>query len=215
MYAQVCTRSDIAFATGMFGRFQKNPDTDHWKGIKKVLLYLKGTKGLMLINRRSDTLEIVGYSDSNFAGCKDTEKSTSEYVFLLTGRVILWKSSKQTVTTSSMMYAEFVACYEPTGRAMWLKKFVPNLRVVYSIERPLKLYCDNEPAIFYAHNNKSSGAAKYIKIKFYVVKECIQDQTISLEYISTKKMLVDPLMKGLSPNVFSEHVAGMGLTESI
>jgi hypothetical protein len=58
------------------------------------LLYLQGTKDLMLTYRRSDTLEIVGYSDSNFAGCKDTEKSTSEYVFLLTGRVILWKSSK-------------------------------------------------------------------------------------------------------------------------
>jgi hypothetical protein len=104
---------------------------------------------------------------------------------------------------------------------MWIrdtgcyKKFVPNLRVVDSIERPLKLYCDNEPAIFYAHNNKSSDAAKHIKIKFYVVKECTQDQTISLKHISIKKMLVDLLTKGLPPNVFSEHVAGMGLRESL
>jgi hypothetical protein len=37
IYAQVCTRHDIAFATGMFGRFQKNPSPDHWKGIKKAL----------------------------------------------------------------------------------------------------------------------------------------------------------------------------------
>jgi hypothetical protein len=127
----------------------------------------------------------------------------------------LWKSSKQTVTISSTMYADFIACYEATGQTMWLKKFIPGLRVVDIIERPLKLYCDNEPTIFYAHNNKSSDATKHIKIKFYVVKECIQDQTISLEHISTKKMLVDPLIKGLPPNVFSEHVAGMGLRESI
>jgi hypothetical protein len=169
----------------------------------------------MLTYRRSDTLDIVGYSDSDFAGCKDTEKSTSGYVFLHAGGAISWKSSKQTVTTSSTMYAEFVACYEATGQAMWLKKFVPSLRVVDSIERPLKLYCDNEPTIFYAHNNKSSDAAKHIKIKFYVVKECIQDQTISLEYSSTKKMLADPLTKGLPPNVFNEHVAGTGLRESL
>jgi hypothetical protein len=121
MYAQVCTRPDIAFATGMFGRFQKNPGPDHWKGIKKALRYLQGTKGLMLTYRISDTLEIVGYSDSDFAGYKDTEKSTSGYVFLLAGGAISWKSSKQTVTTSSTMYAEFVACYEATGQAMWLK----------------------------------------------------------------------------------------------
>ena len=54
------------------------------------------------------------------------------------------------------MYTEFVACYEASGRVTWLKKFVPGLRVVDSIEKPLKLYCDNEPAVFYAHNNKSS-----------------------------------------------------------
>jgi hypothetical protein len=55
--------------------------------------------------------------------------------------------------TSYTMYAEFVACYEAVGQAMWLKKFVPGLRVVGSIERPLKLYCVNEPAVLYAHNN--------------------------------------------------------------
>ena len=76
------------------------------------------------------------------------------------------------------------------------------------------MYCDNEPAVFYAHN-KSSGAAKHIDIKFYVVKEQILDHTISLEYISTKRMLADPLIKGLPPNVFREHLAGMGLREGL
>jgi hypothetical protein len=61
--------------------------------------------------------------------------------------------------------------------------------VVDSIRKPLKMYCDNEPAVFYAHNNKSSGAAKHIDIKFYVVKEKIQDHTVSLEHVRTKEML--------------------------
>ena len=69
--------------------------------------------------------------------------------------------------------------------------------------------------MFYAHNNKSSGAAKCIDIKFYVVKEKIQDHFITLEHISTKKILADPLTKGLPPNVFGEHVAGMCLRESL
>ena len=113
------------------------------------------------------------------------------------------------------MYAEFVACYEALGQVEWLKKFILGLRVVDSIQRPLRMYCDNEPAVFYAHNNKSSGAAKHIDIKFYVVKEKIQDHSITLEHISTKKMLADPLTKGLPSSVFSEHVAGMGLKESL
>jgi hypothetical protein len=45
------------------------------------------------------------------------------------------------------------------------------------------------------------------------VKEKIQNQTISLEHISTKKMIVDLLTKGLSPSVLREHLAGIGLRE--
>ena len=97
----------------------------------------------------------------------------SGYIFTLAKGAISWKSSKQSVTTFSTMYAEFVACYEASGQVEWLKKFIPSLRVVDSIQRPLRMYCDNEPAVFYTHNNKSSGAAKHIDIKFYVVKEQI------------------------------------------
>ena len=56
----------------------------------------------MMTYRRSDSLHIVGYSDSDYAG--DNRKSTSGYVFTLAGGAISWKSSKQTVTTSSTMY---------------------------------------------------------------------------------------------------------------
>ena len=73
----------------------------------------------------------------------------------------------------------------------------------------------SKQAVFYAHNNKSSGATEHIDINFYIVKEEVQDQTICLEYISTKKMLADLLTKGLPPNVFREHLAVMGLREGL
>jgi hypothetical protein len=122
--------------------------------VKKALRYVQGTKDLILTYRRSKSLVIEGYSDSDFAGDKDDRKSTSGYVFTLAGGAISWKSSKQIVTASSSMYAEFIACYEASGQVKWLKKFIPELRVVDSIEKPLKMFCDNEPAVFYAHKNK-------------------------------------------------------------
>jgi hypothetical protein len=54
------------------------------------------------------------------------------------------------------MYAEFIACYEATGQVILLKKFVPDLRVVDSIHKPLELYCDNKPTMFCAHNKLSN-----------------------------------------------------------
>ena len=85
--------------------------------------------------------------------------------------------------------------------------------MVDNIEKPLKLYCDKESAVMYTHNNKSSGAAKHIDIKYFVVKDKVRNHTISLEHI--RKMLADPLKKGLPPNLFMEHVARMGLREAL
>jgi hypothetical protein len=94
--------------------------------VKKTLHYVQGTKDLMLMYRRFDSLHLEGYSDSDFVGDVDDRKSTSGYVFTLAGRAISWKSSKQTVIASSTMYAEFVACYKATGKVNWLKKFMPD-----------------------------------------------------------------------------------------
>jgi len=85
MYAQTCTRSDISFAVGMLGRYQSNLGLDHWKTAKKVLRYLQGTKDHLLTYKRSDHLEVIGYTNSDFVGCVDTQKSTFSYVYLLAG----------------------------------------------------------------------------------------------------------------------------------
>jgi hypothetical protein len=87
--------------------------------------------------------------------------------------------------------------------------------VIDNINEPLRLYYDNNPAVQYAHNNRSSGAAKHIDIKYYIVKDKVRDHIINLEHISIEKMLTDPLTKGLPSNVFREHVASIGLRESL
>ncbi|KAL4342439.1 hypothetical protein GQ457_08G014610 [Hibiscus cannabinus] len=120
MYAQVCTRPDIAFAVGMLGRYQSNPGIDHWRAAKKVLRYLKGTKEYMLTYKRSDHLEVIGYSDSDFAGCVDSRKSTSGYIFMFASGAISWRSIKQTLTATSTMEAEFVSCFEATSHGIWV-----------------------------------------------------------------------------------------------
>ena len=83
MYAQVCTRPDIAFAVGVLGRYQSNPGIDHWRAAKKVMRYLQGTKDYILMYRRTYSLEVIGYSDADFAGSVDSRKSTSSYIFKL------------------------------------------------------------------------------------------------------------------------------------
>ncbi|XP_073017971.1 secreted RxLR effector protein 161-like [Primulina eburnea] len=211
MYTQVCTRPDIAYVTGMLGRYLSNPGVEHWKAVKRVLRYLQRTKDYMLIYRRLDQLEIIGYTDSDFAGCQDSMKSTSGYIYLLAGGAISWKSAKQSLIASSTMAAEFVACYEASNHGIWLQNFVTGLRIVDGIEKPLRLHCDNKSAVMYSNNNRSSTKSKHIDIKFLVVKERIQSGKLSIEHIGTNSMVADPLTKGLPPKQFHEHIASMGV----
>ena len=99
----MCTRPDLAFVIGLLGKYQSNSGVEHWRLVNKVLRYLQGTKSLMLTYRRSDSLHIEGYTDSDYAG--DDRKSTSGYIFTLAEGAISWKSSKQSVTATSTMYA--------------------------------------------------------------------------------------------------------------
>ena len=138
MYAQVCTRPDIAYIVGVLGKYLSNPGMGHWKAAKRVMRYLKRTKYYMLTYKRSDQLEITGYFDSDFAGCLDSLRSTLGYIFMLAGGTVSWRSAKQTFTTSSTMAAKYVACYEATKHAIWLKVFVTGMQSMEGIERPLK-----------------------------------------------------------------------------
>jgi hypothetical protein len=88
MYVQVCTRPDITYITGMLGRYLSNPGLNHWKAAKMVLRYLQRTKNHMLTYRRSNKLEVIEYTDSDFAGCVDSLKSTSGYIFMVAGGAI-------------------------------------------------------------------------------------------------------------------------------
>ncbi|WJZ91274.1 hypothetical protein VitviT2T_010362 [Vitis vinifera] len=173
--------------------------------------YLQRTKDYMLTYRRSSHLEIVGYSDSDFAGCLDNRRSTSGYIFMLAGGAVSWKSVKQTLVASSTMEAEFIACYEASNHGIWLRNFVTQLRIVDGIEKPLRINCNNKAAELYSKNNRSSSKSKHIDIKFLVVKERVQSLQVSIEHISTNSMIADPLTKGLPPKVYHEHVTHMGV----
>ena len=211
MYAQVCTRPDIAFATGLLGRYQSNPGHDHWVAAKKVMRYLKRTKDYMLIYKHVQDLQLVGYSDSDFAGYQDEKKSTTGYIFKLAGGAVSWKSEKQKLIASSTMQAEFVACFSATTQAIWLRNLIKELTVFDFVDRPIQLYCDSNSAMLFINNNRGLKGSKHMEVKYLTIKEKVQNGDVAVEHISTDDMIADPLTKGLRPCVFERHVINMGL----
>jgi hypothetical protein len=82
---------------------------------------------------------------------------------------------------------------------------------VDTIAKLLKINCDNSATVFFSKNDRYSNGAKHMELKYFVVKEEIEKQRVSIEHITTTLMIVNPLTKGLPLKTFKEHVNKMGL----
>ncbi|RDY14717.1 Copia protein, partial [Mucuna pruriens] len=126
----------------------------------------------MFTYKKFEGLKIIEYPDSDFAGCEDSKHSTSKYIYMLARGAISWKFVKQILIAPSTMVVKFVACFKAFNNGIWF------LRVVDGIEKPLKIYYDNNLVVLYSNNNRSSTKSKFIDIKFLVVKERVQNKQI-------------------------------------
>ena len=81
----------------------------------------------MLMYRQTDKLEVIGYSDSDFASCVDSQKSISGYIFMLEDGAVSWISTKQILTATSTIEAELVSYFKATSHCVLLKSFIAGL----------------------------------------------------------------------------------------
>ena len=123
------------------------------------------------------------------------------------------RSAKQTLVTPSTFDVEYVACFEATGHALWMRDFILGLRVMDTISEPLKISCDNDAARRFAQNDKVSSKSKFLEVKYLVVKEKVRDRLMSIVGVPTSLMIANPLTKVLAPKDYKEHVRNIGLIE--
>jgi hypothetical protein len=93
----------------MCARFQANPKETHLIAVKRILRYLKHTPSIGLWYPKGARFELIGYSDSDYAGCKVDRKSTSRGCHLLGRSLVSWSSKKQNSVALSTTEAEYIA----------------------------------------------------------------------------------------------------------
>ncbi|GJW31059.1 hypothetical protein Tco_0047934 [Tanacetum coccineum] len=155
MYAVRCTRPDVAFAQNITSRFQQNPGELHWTTVKNILKYLRNTKDMFLVygGDMKRELRVSCYTDAGYLTDADDLKSQTGYVFVLNGGVVDWKSTKQSISATSSTDAEYIAAFDASKEAVWIRKFISGLNVVPTIEEPITMYCDNTGAIAIANDH--------------------------------------------------------------
>ena len=79
-----------------------------------------------------------------------------------------------------------------------LRVFISRLKIVDTILRPLRIFCDNSVAVFMAKNKKSGSRSKHINIKYLAIRERVKDKKVVIKHGGTELMIVDPLTRGMS-----------------
>eukprot|EP00253_Pinus_taeda_P002966 PITA_02966 len=105
----------------LLNRFMQKPCEGHWSAAKRVLRYLKGTQDFGIKYTQVDDFSLIGYSDSDFDGDKETRVSTTGYAMSLGSGVVSWRSCKQSIPADSTTEAEYVAATEATKEMVWLR----------------------------------------------------------------------------------------------
>lgn len=197
MYIALGTRPDIAFAVQHLSQFSSNPMPDHLTAAKQVLRYLKGTAdvGLQYGPNTLDNLQLVGYTDADWAGDANDRKSVSGFVFLLGGNIISWGAKKQPTVALSSMEAEYMALSHATREAIWLRNELGELGIVQ--DGPTPVYVDNQGTIAFSKLQDFHGRSKHIDVRHHFVRECIARGDIEVSYVPTAENLADIFTKAL------------------
>jgi hypothetical protein len=105
----IAIRPDIQFTVGLCARFLASPRSSHWMAVQRIFMYLKHTPEFGIWYSASSSLDLVGFSDADFAGCGIDQKSTSVTCHFLGSSLICWSSRKQSSVALSTTEAEYVA----------------------------------------------------------------------------------------------------------
>ena len=208
MYLSVCTRPDIAYATGSLARYMSCPTTVHWQAAKGVLRYLAGTPDYGITFGNSGDLQLTGYCDADYAGDIDTRRSTTGYVFTLNGGAISWQSKRQPTVAASTTEAEYMAAAAAVKEGLWLRKLLSDLGLTYT---SVNILADNQSAIKILRNPISSLRSKHIDVIHHFARERVMRKEVIFSYTPTNLMVADVLTKACAGEKFMFCCGAMGL----
>ena len=92
-----------------------------------------------------------------------------------------------------------------------MKRFINDLQALDRIDT-LPMLGDNTSSIKMTKNDEFHGQTKHIDIQHHFIRELVERNEISIDYINTKDMLADDFTKALGKPEFENHRARLGMT---
>ena len=143
------SRPDTTFSVGVCARYQAAPKELHLTAVKRIIRYINGTPNYGLWYSKDLNACFVGYSDVDWAGSMDDQKSTSGGCFYLGNNLVSWMSKKQNFVSLSTIEAEYIAAGSCCTQLLWMKKLLHDYRIP---QDTMCVFCDNTSVINLSKN---------------------------------------------------------------
>ncbi|GJT08247.1 hypothetical protein Tco_0842709 [Tanacetum coccineum] len=189
-------------------RLKVSPKTSHLLAVKRIFRYLKGKPSLGLWYSKDSPLELVAYTDSDYAGATQDRKSTTGGCQFLGNRLISWQCKKQTVVATSTTEAEYVAAASCCGQVLWIQNQL--LDYGYNFMNTI-IYIDNNSTICIIENPVQHSKTKHIEIRHHFIKDCNAKKLIQMAKIDSEHNVADLLTKGFDAGRFQYLVSSIGM----
>ncbi|GKB14306.1 retrovirus-related pol polyprotein from transposon TNT 1-94 [Tanacetum coccineum] len=146
--------------------------------------------------------------DADYAGCKDTFKSTSGGAQFLGEKLVSWSSKKQDCTALSTAEAEYVSLSACCAQVLWMRTQLTDYGFKFN---KIPIYCDSKSAIAISCNPVQHSRTKHIAVRYHFIKEHIEKGTIELYFVKTDYQLADIFTKALPVDRFNYLVCRLGM----
>lgn len=208
LYLSGATRPDIAFATNDLSRFNDKHSEPHWKALKRVLRYLRGTIDMKLRYERQES-DMIAYSDADWGSDADKRRSCTGYVIKMCNGAISWCSQRQSIVALSTTESEYIALSTTVREILWLKQLANECD--NKNHSTVMVHCDNQSAIDLSGSEAYRPRTKHIDIRFHHIREQVNNKSIKIAYVSTERMIADSLTKAVPAQKTDFCRCGMGL----
>ena len=178
-----------------------NPLQPHWTACKRVLRYLKETIDYGLTFKKSDSFDLIAYSDADQGSDPDDRRSTSGYCVYLGNNLISWSSKKQSVVSNSSAESEYRAMALAGAEITWICSLLKELGIKLNYT-PL-LLSDSISATVIATNPVRHCKTKHIEIDIHFIRDKVEKKEIEIAFVSSNDQTADVITKPLTYSKFS------------
>ncbi|GKC93051.1 ribonuclease H-like domain-containing protein [Tanacetum coccineum] len=152
---------------------------------------------------------LVAYSDTDWAGCPATRRSTSGYCVFMGENILSWSAKRQHTLSRSSAKAEYRGVANVVAETAWLRNL---LRELYTpLLTATLVYCDNVSAVYLSSNPVQHQRTKHVEIDIHFVRDMVDMGHVRVLHVPSRYQYADIFTKGLPSALFEEFCTNLSL----